>query len=56
MATPKPMIRDIIKRAPGLDNEVGVAYMRGDVLVRVIDCHRINYPVAHEHFDAIGWR
>lgn len=43
-----------MKRAPGLDNELGAAYMRGDVVVHVIDCKRLTHPLAHKIYDELA--
>lgn len=53
MATPEPKIRDAIKRMPSHDNDRGQAYMRGDVLVHVLDCRRLTHPKACEVFDQL---
>lgn len=58
MATPEPKIRDAIKRMPSHDNEHGLAYMRGDVLVRVLDCRKLSYPEASRIYEDLAetWR
>lgn len=53
MATPKPMLRTELKRAPALDDHRGVAYMRDNVLMHIIDCHKATYPNAHCVFESL---
>lgn len=51
MATPEGKIGDSVKRMPSMDTDWGKAYMRGDVVVRLIDCKRLDHPEACDIFD-----
>ena len=51
MATPETRLRDGVKRMPSMDTDWGKAYMRGDVVVRLIDCKRLDHPQACDIFD-----
>lgn len=47
MATPEPRLRGGVKRAIAMDNEIGKAYMRDNVVMRVVDCVALAHPTAH---------